>query len=174
MSLMNWNVLVGDEAGFMYLLGSETTFLFTAKTWSMDIIPKVLSDLETAGVPLSYTKGVHSIKFTRIPAGRLGTYALGKIHVSVFANCEIPLAKLIVHELAHHLDDMEDVVSDPKLMHEKKKKAKYLDPYARKNVDEYFAVGVEEYYFGDRKKLSKNCPVLHKKISQLHHKYRSL
>lgn len=171
---LSWNAMHGDEAGFMYLVGSETTFLFTAKTWSMNIIPKVLSDLETAGVPVSYTKGVRSIKFTRIPSGRLGTYALGKINISVFANCDIPLAKLIVHELAHHLDDMEDIVSDPKLIREKKTRAKYLDPYARRNVDEYFAVGVEEYYFGDRKKLSKNNPVLYKKISKIHHKYREL
>lgn len=42
-------------------------------------------------------------------------------------------------------------------------------PYSATSLREYFAIGFEEYYIGDHNTLSKTCPVLFYKLSELNH-----
>ena len=44
----------------------------------------------------------------------------------------------------------------------------FLRPYAATSIREYFASGFEAYYLGKKSELSKNCPVLYKKLDELH------
>lgn len=172
---MSWNVIY-DSGESMYLLDSETVFEFTRTTRGIDIAV-IMTDLENANVPIKYTRDLRTIRFTKLPSGDLGNYAEGVIQLSVFKSSTVPISKVLVHELAHHLDDLEDIVSTPELIREKKNRAKFLNKLAEKNVDEYFAIGFEVYYFGDKfakRKLRKMHPVLYKKIAAVHRKYRRI
>jgi hypothetical protein len=44
----------------------------------------------------------------------------------------------------------------------------FLRPYAITSVREYFASGFEAFYLGKKSELSRTCPVLYKKIDELH------
>jgi hypothetical protein len=134
-------------------------------------------EIETAGVPITYSNGLREIAFTRIVKD-VGDYIDCKIRVSTIKEGLRNAAKILTHELAHHVDFMEDVTSDEKLIREKTKKAKFMsDGYSRKDVAEYWACGNEVFYFGDekaKKKLRKKNPYLFKKISLTHQKFVSM
>ena len=40
-------------------------------------------------------------------------------------------------------------------------------PYSTTSLREYFAIGLEEYYMGDKKALQRDCPVLFSKLTEL-------
>jgi len=44
----------------------------------------------------------------------------------------------------------------------------FLRPYAATSIREYFASGFEAYYLGKKGELNRICPVLYKKIDELH------
>ena len=43
----------------------------------------------------------------------------------------------------------------------------FLTPYSTTSLREYFAVGFEEYYIGDRASIKNICPILYSKLSEL-------
>ena len=43
----------------------------------------------------------------------------------------------------------------------------FPSPYSATSLREYFAIGFEEYYIGDRTFLKNNCPILFSKLKQL-------
>tara|TARA_R100000152_G_C6768617_1_gene194176 strand:+ start:1162 stop:1836 length:675 start_codon:yes stop_codon:yes gene_type:complete len=40
-------------------------------------------------------------------------------------------------------------------------------PYSATSLREYFAIGFEEFYIGDKKSLKRDCPILYYKIAEL-------
>ncbi len=127
--------------------------------------------MEELEVPVAYTYDLTEIYFTRIP-GALGTYVDGVIKLRASAN---DVDRTFIHELGHHVDEMEGCTLDDKLIREAKYRSRYMsDKYARKDVSEYFAVGFEVYYFGapgERKKFRKLNPYLYRTIAKLHQRY---
>jgi len=43
----------------------------------------------------------------------------------------------------------------------------FLSPYAATSLREYFAIGFEEFYLGDKEKLNNTSPTLYKKLEEL-------
>lgn len=136
-----------------------------------------MSRMEELGVPAGYTRELEEIYFTRLH-GDAGDYFDGRIRISVDSKTWDIADKVLVHELGHHVDDMEDVTSDESLAHEKKTRGCYMpDGYARKNVGEYLACGFEIYYCGskqDKRNLKKKNPVLYATIRRLHRRFSRL
>lgn len=174
---MGWNTIYHSDGELTLINASDTLLSFNSKSKGKVDMAALLAKLEEANVPLSYTKGVHEIQFTLMP-GLHGDYFDGKIRLSCM-NQSLPIiAQTFVHELAHHVDEVEDISSSDDLMKEKKRKAKHIDDsYASKNIAEYIAVGFEVFYFGgeeERKKLRECNPKLYRTISRLHRKYSRL
>ena len=48
----------------------------------------------------------------------------------------------------------------------------YVRPYQSLSLQEYFAVGFEQYYLGNHKALHRDCPVLYKRMEELDKKVR--
>lgn len=171
----SWNVSHVKGREFELLNGSATA-VRCSKSAKPDI-PKLLTRMEELGVPASYTVGLSEIYFTRLP-GTHGDYLDCRIRLSTDSRTLELIDKVFVHELGHHIDDMEDVTSSDDLKHEKKTRSKHMsDGYARKNVSEYFAVGFEIYYCGtieEKRKMKKKNPVLFRTISRLHRRFKRL
>jgi hypothetical protein len=131
--------------------------------------------MEELGVPIAYTEDLEEIYFTKLPGGDHGDYVGGRIRMSADKKTREIMDKVFVHEIAHHMDDQEDVTSDETLNEERKLKAKHMsDTYAKKNVSEYLAVGFEVYYLGSREekaKMKKMNPRLYKTIASLHRRF---
>ena len=43
----------------------------------------------------------------------------------------------------------------------------FPSPYSATSLREYFAIGFEEYYLGERSSLKRDCPILFSKIKEL-------
>lgn len=168
-----WNV--SHVKGREYeLLNGSSTAVRCSKSVKLDI-SKLLGRMEELGVPAAYTVGLDEIYFTRL-RGTHGDYLDCKIRLSTDQKTMELIDKVFIHELGHHVDDMEDVTSSDELQEEKKKKSQHMpDGYARKNVSEYFAVGFEVYYCGsvkEKKGMKKKNPVLFRTISRLHRRFK--
>lgn len=165
----SWN-LVHIEGREYELMNGTGTRIKLSKSSKVDPV-KLMDEMESLGVPAAYTRDIDLVLFTMLK-GDCGDYLNGRVRISSNAETREIIAKVFVHEIAHHVDDMYDVTEDEKITKEKKMKAKYIDdPYAKKNVGEYFAVGFEVFYCGTKKekaKMRKKNPVLYRKIAFLH------
>jgi len=174
--LSSWNIIPFKERE--YILTNDDRTLIRCSPSSKPDIVKLMSSMEEHDVPISYTKFLREIYFTRLPGGDHGDYHDDRVRLAADKKTALVLGKVFVHELAHHLDDHEDIVSDDHLFREKKKCAKHMsDAYAKKNVGEYLAVGFEVFYFGaavEKAKLRKMNPRLYKTIAALHRKFSRL
>jgi hypothetical protein len=134
-----------------------------------------MTEMEELNVPFAYAGKVKEIYFTLMPDH--GDHKDGLIRISYTNQSREILARILIHELAHNVDDEEGLSEREDIILEKKKKARYLpDRYARKNVDEYIAIGFETYYCGtpEQKRKMKRCnPRLFGAIRYLHRKYKT-
>lgn len=139
-------------------------------------LAKLLVQMEEANVPLQYTNGLKEVYFTFL-RGLYGCYLDDRVMISCDQHGRECMDRTFIHELAHHLDEEEDISERPGMLEEKKKSHKVLgDKHARDSVSEYVAIGFEVYYFGtkiQRKKMQRKCPRLWKTIRYIHRKYRS-
>lgn len=166
----SWNVLEHPD-GHYVLLNPDETVVHKSPAARVDIVD-VLSQLEELGVPPGYTRDLSEIYFTTHLSGAVGTHEDDVIRV--VAN--ILKVKVLIHELGHHIDDLEDVTLDGHLTEERKESAGKLDDaYGKKNDAEYLAVGFEVFYAGnvaDKRRLKKNNPLLHRTIQRIHERYQ--
>lgn len=174
----SWNVVdCNDPEGDYVLLNKSRTIVRFSKRFPDVDILGLMSKMEESNVPFSYTEELKEIYFTLLPGKTHGDYINGRIRLSCgHASSDIQPVTL-VHELAHHIDELEDISGRESVAIEKKNKANMLqDKYAQKNISEYVAIGFEVYYFGDKKaraEMKKNNPKLWNTIKNLHSKYRS-
>lgn len=171
----SWNVIPAKESDidFVLLNGDRTIIRFTQRAEWLDI-PWLMSKMEELNVPFAYTVGLKEIYFTMLQ-GLDGDYKNGLIRLSIGMGSRYTLDRTFVHELAHHVDEAEDISGRESIITEKKTSAKELvDTYARKNVCEYVAVGFEVFYCGSKKersRLRKKNPKLYNVIRYIHRKY---
>jgi len=169
--MISWNVVYTKNKEYELLNGSSTLIKCSPK--SNPDISWLMSRMEELGVPPAYSHNLEEIYFTRLVDD--GDYSNGRIRISVYSRSWVVADKILVHELAHHVDDIENLTDNDMLLKEKKKKVKYMpDGYARKNVGEYLACGFEVYYCGtekQKKTMKKKNPVLYKTIEKIHDKY---
>lgn len=136
----------------------------------------LMSRMEEIGVPPSYLAELDEIYFTRLRGRNHGDYWAGKIRLSVDKASWECVDRTLVHELAHHIDDMEDVTVDERLDDERKSKGQHMpDSYARRNVSEYLAVGFEVFYLGTREEKSemkRKNPLLYRTIRNIHRRFQ--
>jgi hypothetical protein len=171
----SWNVMrcPTDEGEYVLKNPSRTLIRFSERT-DPDL-GALMSEMEELNVPFSYTDKVKEIYFTLMPDH--GDHTDGKIRVSYTNESRKILARILIHELAHNVDEQEGLCDRPDIIDEKRKKARYLpDTYARKNVVEYIAIGFETYYCGtpEQKRKMKRCnPKLFGAIRYLHRKYKA-
>lgn len=169
----SWNV-EWVRAKEYVLLNCECTPILLSQSSKPDL-SWLMSRMEELRIPISYTKNLEKIIFTKIPRGHHGDYQGDIIRLAADKKTAPILDKVFVHELAHHVDDHEDISSDDLLIKEKKVASKYMDDaYARKNTSEYLAVGFEVYYLGtkeEKKKLRAKNPRLYRAIAALHRKF---
>lgn len=180
--MLSWNVLFLDEDRFELLNGESTIITFSKKANPVydskdEFVSKLMCDMENAEVPISYTKNVKEILFTRMTKC-IGDHSDGRIRISTIEQGLRNAAKILTHELAHHVDLIEGIDQDYKMIKEKIKKSKFMpDCYSRKDVEEYWACGAEVFYFGDEKakrKLRKMNPYLFKTITAIHQKFSKI
>lgn len=171
--MASWNVAWVKAKEYMLMNGDSTPVRLSPS--SKPDVSWLMSRMEELGIPIAYTKDLEEIYFTKLPGGDHGDYCAGRIRMSADKKTCPIMDKVFVHELAHHVDDQEDVTSDEKLIQEKKRAAKYMaDTYAKKNVGEYLAVGFEVYYLGteqEKKKMRKRNPRLYRTIGDLHRRF---
>ena len=170
--MASWNV-EWIKAREYILLNSSSTPVRCSPS-SKPNISWLMSRMEELEVPIAYTNELEELYFTRIGSDH-GEYCSGKIKIASDQKTKDIMDKVLVHELAHHVDDQEDITSDDKLIEEKKTHGKYMpDRYARKNIYEYFAVGFEIYYLGtdiQKKKMKRINPRLYKLIHRVHKRF---
>lgn len=159
-------------------MNGPTSTVISCSPKSRPDITWLMSRMEELGVPPSYTWDLDEIYFTRLAGRNHGDYCNNKIRLSVDKESWSMVDRTLVHELAHHIDDQEDITGDDALIKERKLKGRHMaDSYARKNVGEYLAVGFEVYYVGTRKErgvMRAKNPVLYHTISRIHKRYRKL
>lgn len=135
-------------------------------------LPALMSRMEELGVPLAYTREIEEIYFTLLPR-RAGDFSRNKIRISCDRLERENVDRVLVHELGHHVDDLEAIAARDEIVRERRRRGGRMgDPYARKDVDEYVAVGFESYYGAARRRFKKENPVLHRAIAAAHEKYR--
>lgn len=165
-----WNVIEHPDGSFVLLNGDETS-IRRSPAAKVDI-PDVLSQLEELDVPAAYTRGLEEIYFSRHLIRRVGSYE-GDV-IKVTAN--LLKVRVLIHELGHHIDFLEDVTLDGRLDRERKERGDLMvDPYSKKDDSEYFAVGFEVYYAGnvaEKSRMRRNNPLLWKAISRVHERYQ--
>lgn len=129
-------------------------------------------------MPIAYTIGVREVYFTIFSQRHAGDYRDGKIRMDCGVNSQRMLPEILIHELAHHLDDEELLSDRPEIRAEKKLGSKFMeDKYAQTNIGEYVAVGFEVYYFGvepEKESLRKHNPALYSAIDEVHRKYSKM
>lgn len=173
----SWNVVICDDPeGDYVLLNKSRTLIRLSERAKIDLA-QLLSKMEEAGVPIRYSEEVKEIYFTHLKDSTHGDYNDGTIRLSCGHESRQIHEKTLVHELAHHIDAIENISDREHIIVEKRKKAGMLpDTYAKKNVGEYIAIGFEVYYFGSREeraKMRKRNPRLWNVIRYLHRKYKS-
>ncbi len=131
---------------------SRTVFTLAPRVRQTDVA-SMLVQMEMMAVPFSYAVGVREVSLSLI--NRDGWYLDGFIRLHAGARLGFgwgftaALAQNLVHELGHHVDAAEALSDDPAVIKELRTHGKWMpDSYARKNVDEYVAVGFEVFYCG--------------------------
>lgn len=127
-------------------------------------------------VPVQYTFGLNEIYFTRMSED--GDYYKSRLRICVHHRSWVTADRTLVHELAHHLEDVVGASKDPELAKEKETSVQHMpDGYARKSISEYLACGFEVYYCGDskqRQKMKLKNPILFNTIRRLHRRFSRL
>jgi len=162
-----------DEGDYILKNASRTLIRFSERC--QPDIGQLMAEMEELNVPFAYADKVKEIYFTLMPDH--GDHKDGYIRISFTNQSREILGRILIHELAHNVDDEEGLSEREDIIEEKRKKARYLpDTYARKNVDEYIAIGFETYYCGtpEQKRKMKRCnPRLFGAIRYLHRKYKA-
>lgn len=173
-----WNVIPNEDDNVPFILANtDRTSVSFSKRVNFDI-NILMSSMEERDVPFAYTKTLRLIRFT--VHMHSGTYGDGEIMLKASGGCGAWFREMIcqtfVHELGHHVDYLEAISDDPLVIKEKRNATHFPEPYARKNVMEYVAVGFEVFYFGSKeeksqlKRYNKN---LYRRIKQAHEKYKN-
>lgn len=171
-----WNVVPTDDPLEPYLLCNTTQTAITYSRTTRFDVSDLLCAMEERGVPLGFTRGLREIRFTRMRD--YGTYLNGvlKLDVGRYVGSSVHVCQTFVHEIGHHVDELEAISDDPRVIREKRHGWRHLpDPYAEKNVGEYVGVGFETFYYGkpdERREMRERCRFLHLRIAQAHRKYR--
>ena len=164
-----------DEGDYLLTNRSRTLIRFSERV-SPDIV-QLMTEMEELNVPFGYADRVKEIYFTYLRQEDMGDHSDGKIRISFSGQSRQALARILVHELAHNLDDHDGISERDDVIAEKRKRARYLpDSYARKNVVEYVAVSFETYYCGtpaDRRRLKRMNPVIFANIRRIHRRHRA-
>ncbi len=175
-NLTSWNAVEGPKQRNYSLLNASYTTVRFNKRVKVDLVP-LLVRMEELGVPLSFTEGLEEIYFTYLRGGH-GYYLDGKIRMSCSPESVVCLDRTLVHELGHHVDEIEDLSNRQAIIDEKRLASRFMsDTYARKDVAEYVAVGFEMFYLGtpeQRAKMRKCNPKLYLAIQKIHRIYRRL
>ena len=131
--------------------------------------------MEELRVPFAYTDELDEIYFTILHRNH-GDYLPSRVRLSCSRQSLDCLESTFVHELGHHIDNVEDISERDSIIEEKRTSARYMsDTYARSGVGEYVAVGFEVYYVGtreQRRRMRGLNPRLYNVISYVHRKYR--
>ena len=171
----SWNAIAGQDGREYVLLNKNRTLIRLSERVSVDI-GAFMHRLEAAGVPLSFADGLKEIYFTYLRANR-AQYLDGVVEICSTETNLDKVCSSFVHELGHHIDELNGVSDRKKIIEEKRKYSHLMpDSYARKNVDEYVACGFEVYYFGTRKErgdFRRSNPKLYNAIRYLDRKYSS-
>jgi hypothetical protein len=172
-----WNALVLEPGGCFLLNPAGTAVRFSRRASRIDFVG-LLVRMEELDVPFAYTRELAEIYFTVLPGGKLGDYLDGQIRLSCGVDGIGVMDRTLVHELAHHVDELEELSERSSIVSEKRARAKFMsDVYSRTDVGEYVAVGFEVFYLGTPEQRSKmrTCNGrLYDAISRVHRKYRSL
>lgn len=106
----------------------------------------------------------------------MGDYCDGRIRLSCSSFYWEEIVRTLIHEIGHHVDDMEDISSEENLQEEFDQVGKTMFyQVGRKNVGEYLAVGFEIFYSGNKaeKRLLKDKhPALWKAVGKVHRRFR--
>jgi hypothetical protein len=173
-----WAISDGPEDATLLLRNSSSTLIRFSQNVSPDV-ERLMHDMKLADVPFSFTEGLSEIYFTVLKQvdGEIvaGDYIDGRIRLSCGRH-QIPLHHVLVHELGHHVDEIEGISSRPKVMDEKRRRAHRLGrDQATEDVAEYIAIGFEVFYFGGRgakAQLMRDNPRLYNVLRYIHRKYQ--
>jgi len=166
-----WPFMVRGDRG--HLLNRWSTELRFSKRANVDAI-SLFDRLVELNVPFSYADELDEIYFTLLP-GKHGDYMSCSIRLSTSRDSLFALDRTLIHELGHHIDNIEELSERRTILKEKRTQAKFMsDTYARTDVGEYVAVGFEVYYMGTREQRSRMRalnPKLYRAIGDIHRKY---
>jgi hypothetical protein len=174
----SWNVvqMPGQDERSFTLTNPSRTLVRHSRRVRPDI-GWFMNRMEELNVPIGFTKELSEINFTVLDAATDANYWNGKIQIAM-GNNRRNKDRAFIHELGHHVEDLEDIAGIEEIVLEKKTSAHFLpDKYARKNVSEYIAVGFEFFYCGtsdQKRKMRKRNPRLYRVISQIHKKYSKM
>jgi hypothetical protein len=150
----------------------STTLRFSKRA-KVDVIT-LFNRMGELGVPFSYCDELEEIYFTLLPH-KHGQYAPHEIWLSTSLDSRGCIDRTLVHELGHHIDNVEELSERLPIIEEKRLQSKFMpDNYARQDVGEYIAVGFEVYYLGtreQRRKMRELNPRLYRTIGDVHRKY---
>lgn len=174
--MQQWNVIEAEdkEADFILLNKSKTPIRLSKR--ARCCMPSLMDRMEEANVPISYTEKIQEIYLTFLN-GMHGDYDSDKMRIRLSCDSESMkvIERTLVHEIAHHLDEFEELSHREDVIAEKKTRAKHLHVHGcKKNVDEYVASGFEIYYFGtsdERATMRKKNKMLYRAIARVHRKY---
>lgn len=166
----SWNLVDGGSDRSYFLTDRGHTPLRLGRRVRVGLAALLVS-MEEAGVPVAYTDGLREIYLTHLRGGRDGDYSDGVIRVS--CSPQVQLARTLTHELAHHVDEAEDISGGAAVRSEWGSRPDLggIDAYALTDPAEFVAVGFEEYYFGKRTRLRRRLPRLFRAVSEAHSKY---
>jgi hypothetical protein len=171
----HWNVAAveGGKKEAQYILLNKTKTLIRVSPRVHIDLGKIMSEIEKLGVPLKYSEGVEQITFTVLTGDARGWWKGDEIWVDASRLYRDEAVTTLVHEFGHHMDDREGLSDE--LHDERKKKGKTLgNREARKDTEEYVAIGFEKFYSedpSDRKRLRRQNPQLYEHIIKMHRKY---
>lgn len=177
--MYGWNVEQIAEGE--YVLLNRTRTAVRVSEHSFIDLGEILSKIEEAGVPISFTDGLKEIYFTILrdedPDILLqGDYKHGVIRISTSVENRPDIHRTFIHELGHYVDEEHDISHRPKVITEKPKSAKFMpDSYARKSLGEYIACGFEVFYCGSRPQrgaFRRTSPKLYNVINYLDRRSR--
>ena len=170
--MSEWPFTIGDASGC--LSNRWSTELRFSRRAVVDTLA-LFDRMEELGVPFAYADELEEVYFTLLP-GKHGDYFPCKIRLSTSRDSLSMLDRTFIHELGHHIDNVEELSERPSLVEEKRTQAKFMsDTYARTDVGEYVAVGFEVYYLGTRREraqMREMNPKLYRTVADMHRKYR--
>lgn len=173
--MASWKVDHRRGDYFLHNGKEPTRFRYSPK--SNPDVPWLMRRMRELEVPISFTMGLKEIYFTRLH-GTHGDYRGGILRLSTDKRSWEIADVVLVHELAHHLDEVLGITKNKRLIEEKVTRSQHMpDGYAQKNTGEYLACGFEVYYCGEPKarvKMKKKNPFLYRTIETIHQKFSRL